>query len=79
MTVTRADIAEYDVVVLLKDVDGWAAGTRGHVVMVCPADMWVEVADGQGGEADLVWAPREDLGLVEKWPPGGPGGSADQF
>jgi hypothetical protein len=72
MTITRADIAEYDVVVLLNEVEGWPAGTRGHVVMVCPMDMSVEVSDESGEEADVIYASPEDLRLVEKWPPGGP-------
>jgi len=77
MTITRADIAEYDVVALLKEVEGWPAGTRGHVVMVCPTEMCVEVADERGEEADVVYAPPEDLRLIEKWPPGGPKKAGD--
>ena len=68
MTITRADIAEYDLVTLRKDVDGWPAGTKGHVVGVFPSNMWVEVSDQQGEEGDVVAAAPEDLQLVEKWP-----------
>lgn len=57
MTITRADIAEYDVVALLKEVEG--------------------VADERGEEADVVYAPPEDLRLIEKWPPGGPKKAGD--
>lgn len=69
MTITKADISEYDLVSLRKAVDGWPAGTRGHVVSVFSINMWVEVADEQGEEFDLVWVPPEELQLVEKWRP----------
>jgi hypothetical protein len=67
MTNTMADIAEYNLVMLRSAVDGWPVGTRGHVVAVFPMNLWVEVADEQGEEFDLVWAAPEELQLVERW------------
>ena len=68
MTTTETVIGELDVVTLRNPVDGWPAGTRGVVVSVFPTNMWVEVADEQGEEFDLVWVPPDELELVRKCP-----------
>lgn len=67
-TVSQMTIREHDTVELIKDVDGWPAGTIGAVVSMYPHSALVEVDDPDGERElleDLVSVPHEALRVVD--------------
>jgi hypothetical protein len=76
MSTVQAVIGEHDIVILMKAVERWPAGTTGTVVSDHPTYKVVEI-DGieESGDEMLDYLPEvatEDLRLVWKRPPSDP-------
>ena len=68
----RQMIHELDRVELIKDVDGWRAGTRGTVVSLNPKSALVEVPDpdyARGLLDSMVDVYFDDLRVIERHAP----------
>lgn len=65
--VSQMSIHEHDIVELMRDVDGWPAGTVGAVISTYPRAALVEIEDPDTERElleDLVSVPHEALRVI---------------